>query len=33
MVLARLGRDGTVMLFNNASVLDLITDVVGYFAD
>ena len=33
MVLARLGPDGTVMLFNNAGVVDLIADVVGYFTD
>lgn len=33
MVLARLGPDGTVMLFNKWGVLDLVADVVGYFTD
>jgi len=33
MVLARLGPDGTVMLYNDAGVVDLIADVVGYFTD
>ena len=33
MVLARLGPDGTVMLYNNAGVIDLVADVVGYFTD
>ena len=32
MVLARLGPDGTVMMFNNGGVVDLVADVVGYFA-
>ena len=31
MVLARLGPDGTVMMFNNGGVVDLVADVVGYF--
>ena len=31
MVLARLGTDGTVMMFNNGGVVDLVADVVGYF--
>ncbi len=33
MVLARLGPDGTVLLYNSAGVVDLIADVVGYFTD
>ena len=33
MVLARLGPDGTVMLYNSAGVIDLIADVVGYFTN
>lgn len=33
MVLARLGPDGTMMLFNASGVVDLIADVVGYFTD
>ena len=31
MVLARLGSDGAVMMFNNGGVVDLVADVVGYF--
>ncbi|HEX2785561.1 MAG TPA: DUF1501 domain-containing protein [Ilumatobacteraceae bacterium] len=33
MVLARLGSEGTVMMFNNGGVVDLVADVVGYFTD
>jgi uncharacterized protein (DUF1501 family) len=33
MVLARVGSDGTVMMFNNGGVVDLVADVVGYFTD
>ena len=33
MVLARLGADGTVLMYNNAGVIDLVADVVGYFTD
>jgi hypothetical protein len=33
MVLARLGSQGTVMMFNNGGVVDLVADVVGYFTD
>jgi uncharacterized protein (DUF1501 family) len=33
MVLARLGADGTVLMYNNAGVVDLVADVVGYFTD
>jgi uncharacterized protein (DUF1501 family) len=31
MVLARVGPDGTVMMYNNSGVIDLVADVVGYF--
>ena len=31
MVLARVGPDGTVMMYNNSGVVDLVADVVGYF--
>ena len=31
MVLARVGSDGTVLMFNNGGVVDLVVDVVGYF--
>jgi uncharacterized protein (DUF1501 family) len=31
MVLARVGAEGTVMLFNNTGHLDLVADVMGYF--
>jgi hypothetical protein len=33
MVLARVGPDGAVMMFNNGGVVDLVADVVGYFTD
>ena len=33
MVLARLGPDGTVMMYNNGGDVDLVADVVGYFTD
>ena len=33
MVLARIGDAGTVLMYNNAGVIDLIADVVGYFTD
>jgi hypothetical protein len=33
MVLARLGPEGTVMMFNNGGTVDLVADVVGYFTD
>ncbi|MEP7202895.1 MAG: DUF1501 domain-containing protein [Ilumatobacteraceae bacterium] len=33
MVLARLGPDGTVMMYNNGGTVDLVADVVGYFTD
>ncbi|MCE9622138.1 MAG: DUF1501 domain-containing protein [Actinomycetia bacterium] len=33
MVPARLGPDGTVLMFNSAGTVDLIADVVGYFSD
>jgi len=33
MVLARIGPDGTVMMFNSAGVVDIVADVVGYFTD
>jgi hypothetical protein len=33
MVLARVGSDGTALLFNNGGVIDLVADVVGYFTD
>src|SRR3954451_771453 len=33
MVLARVGSDGAVMMFNNGGVVDLVADVVGYFTD
>jgi uncharacterized protein (DUF1501 family) len=33
MVLARVGPNGTVMMFNNGGVVDLVADVVGYFTD
>ncbi|HEY0519522.1 MAG TPA: DUF1501 domain-containing protein [Ilumatobacteraceae bacterium] len=33
MVLARLGPDGTVMMYNDGGVIDLVADVVGYFTD
>jgi hypothetical protein len=31
MVLARLGPDGSAMLFNNSGQVDLVADVMGYF--
>jgi hypothetical protein len=31
MVLARLGPDGSAMLFNNSGDVDLVADVMGYF--
>ena len=31
MVLARIGADGTVLMYNNAGNVDLVADVVGYF--
>jgi hypothetical protein len=33
MVLARVGSDGSVMIYNNGGVIDLVADVVGYFTD
>jgi len=33
MVLARVGPDGAVMMYNNGGVIDLVADVVGYFTD
>jgi hypothetical protein len=33
MVLARVGSDGTALLFNNGGMIDLVADVVGYFTD
>ena len=33
MVLARVGDDGTTMIYNNGGVVDLVADVVGYFTD
>ena len=33
MVLARVGADGAVMMFNNGGLIDLVADVVGYFTD
>ena len=33
MVLARLGPEGTVRMYNNGGVVDLVADVVGYFTD
>jgi len=33
MVLARVGPDGAVMMYNNGGVVDLVADVVGYFTD
>jgi uncharacterized protein (DUF1501 family) len=33
MVLARIGDDGTVMMYNNVGNIDLVADVVGYFTD
>jgi hypothetical protein len=33
MVLARVGPDGTVMIFHNGGLVDLVADVVGYFTD
>ena len=33
MVLARVGSDGAVMMFNNGGAIDLVADVVGYFTD
>jgi hypothetical protein len=33
MVLARLGPEGTVMMYNNGGTVDLVADVVGYFTD
>lgn len=33
VVLARVGPDGTVMMFNSAGMVDLIADVVGYFTE
>lgn len=33
MVLARVGATGTVLMYNNGGVVDLVADVVGYFTD
>ena len=33
MVLARIGAEGTVMMYNNVGNIDLVADVVGYFTD
>ena len=33
MVLARVGSDGTALIFNNGGVVDIVADVVGYFTD
>jgi hypothetical protein len=33
MVLARVGPDGSVMIYNNGGMIDLVADVVGYFTD
>jgi hypothetical protein len=33
MVLARVGPDGAVMMYNNGGAIDLVADVVGYFTD
>ena len=33
MVLARLGANGTVSMYNNGGTVDLVADVVGYFTD
>ena len=33
MVLARLGPEGTVMMYHSGGTIDLIADVVGYFTD
>jgi len=33
MVLARVGPDGAVMMYNNGGLIDLVADVVGYFTD
>jgi hypothetical protein len=33
MVLARLGPGGTMMMYNNGGLIDLVADVVGYFTD
>ncbi|MEY2400574.1 MAG: hypothetical protein QOJ08_685, partial [Ilumatobacteraceae bacterium] len=33
MVLARLGPDGTVLMYNNSGLIDLVADVVGYFTE
>lgn len=33
MVLARLGPEGTVLMYNNGGLIDLVADVVGYFTD
>ena len=33
MVLARLGPNGTVMMYHRSGAIDLIADVVGYFTD
>ncbi len=33
MVLARVGPSGTVVMYNNSGVVDLVADVVGYFTD
>ena len=33
MVLARIGQGGTVLMYNNAGIVDLVADVVGYFTD
>ena len=31
MVLARLGENGSIALYNNQSTVDLVADVMGYF--
>jgi hypothetical protein len=33
MVLARVGSDGAVLMYNNAGAVDLVADVVGYFTE
>ena len=33
MVLARIGPEGTVLMYNNGGVVDLVAEVVGYFTD
>ncbi len=33
MVLARIGSDGAVLMFNNGGTVDIVADVVGYFTN